>query len=93
MTTTHRAEALSIALLGLDAHLIYIEATADPGPSRFELVGIPGRPTTCNASVVRVVGPGTRSSSLSPRPGLMISISSSNRSRPWPGASTPRGAI
>jgi magnesium chelatase family protein len=41
MTTTQRAEALSIALLGLDAHLIHIEATADPGPSKFELVGIP----------------------------------------------------
>jgi magnesium chelatase family protein len=40
MTTTQRAEALSIALLGLDAHLIHIEATADPGPSKFELVGI-----------------------------------------------------
>jgi magnesium chelatase family protein len=40
MTTTQRAEALSIALLGLDAHLTYIEATADPGPSKFELVGI-----------------------------------------------------
>jgi magnesium chelatase family protein len=39
MTTTQRAEALSIALLGLDAHLIHIEATADPGPSKFELVG------------------------------------------------------
>jgi len=41
MTTIHRAEALSIALLGLDAHLIHIEATAYPGPSKFELLGIP----------------------------------------------------
>jgi magnesium chelatase family protein len=40
MTTTQRAEARSIALFGLDAHVIHIEATADPGPSKFELVGI-----------------------------------------------------
>jgi magnesium chelatase family protein len=42
MTTTQRAEVLSIALLGLDAHLIHIEAAADPGPPKFELVGISG---------------------------------------------------
>lgn len=41
MTTTHRAEALSIALFGLDAHLIHIEATADRAPPKFDLVGIP----------------------------------------------------
>lgn len=41
MTTTHRAEARSIGLLGLDAYLIRIEATAEPGPPKFELVGIP----------------------------------------------------
>jgi magnesium chelatase family protein len=40
MTTRHRAEALSIALHGLDAHLIHIEATAAQGPPKFELVGI-----------------------------------------------------
>jgi magnesium chelatase family protein len=40
MTTTQRAEARSIALLGLDAHLIHIEARADPDPPKFELVGI-----------------------------------------------------
>jgi magnesium chelatase family protein len=41
MTTTHPrgAEALTMALLGLDAHLIQIYATADKGPPKFELVG------------------------------------------------------
>src|SRR5690349_15654074 len=41
MTTTRPwgVEALSVALLGLDAHLIHIEVTTDQAPSKFELVG------------------------------------------------------
>jgi magnesium chelatase family protein len=41
MTTIHRAQALSVALLGLDAHLIHIEAAVEQGPPKFELLGIP----------------------------------------------------
>jgi magnesium chelatase family protein len=46
MTTTRpcRAEALSIALLGLESHLIHIDVTADKGPPKFELVGFPEGP-------------------------------------------------
>ena len=41
--TTNRsttAEVLSIALLGLDPHLIHIQATAGHGPASFEIVGL-----------------------------------------------------
>jgi magnesium chelatase family protein len=42
MSTTHpgQAEALSIALLGLEPHLIHIHATAHPGPASFNIVGL-----------------------------------------------------
>src|SRR5512135_2398747 len=39
MTRPRGAEALSIALVGLDAHLVHIEVTTDAGPPRFELIG------------------------------------------------------
>src|SRR5260370_34493069 len=34
------AEVLSIALLGLDPHLIHVHATARPGPGSFGIVGL-----------------------------------------------------
>jgi magnesium chelatase family protein len=39
-TLPHGAEVLSIALLGLDPHLIHIHATAHPGPATFDIVGL-----------------------------------------------------
>src|SRR4051812_24950399 len=42
MTTTRPrgAEALSIALVGLDAHLIHIEVTATKGSAKLDLIGL-----------------------------------------------------
>ncbi len=40
MTHACRAEVLSIALVGLDPHLIHIEAVAQPGSSSFNIVGL-----------------------------------------------------